>query len=67
MLSEIKIHRKRTCSQEKVKAFANDILQQCQEKGFTLQEVEALTELIEREIRFVDYVYKHTTVYRFEA
>lgn len=37
-------------SVEKVRAFASDILEQCQNKGLTIQEVQLLTGEISRQV-----------------
>jgi len=63
---DAEIQSKQKESAQKVEAFAQDILSQCQHKGFTLKEVEALTEVIKTRLSLVKYIHEHKTPFQIE-
>ena len=53
-------------SQKKVNAFATEILIQCQSKGFTVKEVEALVSAIKCGLGHVKYINECLTCFQYE-
>ena len=63
---DAEIQQKDKASKEKVEAFAVKILQQCQDKGFTIKEVELLIAAVNSRFGIMKHFNEHTTLFRYE-